>query len=70
MCDQNGWQIMLSEIGHLCSQLESGAGYVSQECLRKVTNIAQLVSSVLQSDPGLWSSLSQIIMSLVTTAER
>ena len=66
----NGWQIMLAEIGHLASQLESGAGYVSPDCLKKVTSIGKLVASVTRSDPSLWPQLGQILASLMGVADR
>ena len=58
--DQNGWQIMLAEIGHLASQMETGAGNVSSDCVRRVTMVGQLVSAVVRSDPSIWSQLAQV----------
>ena len=68
--EQNGWQIMLAEIGHLSSQLESGAGYVSSDCLKKVTRIAGVIAAVSSCDPALCSQLDQIITALTAVSDK
>ena len=68
--EQNGWQIMLAEIGHLVSQIESGVGYVNPECLKNVTGIAELVAAVAKSDPSMCPQMGQIISALLSVADR
>ena len=69
-CEASGWQMMLAEVGHLASQLESGAGYVSPDCLRRVTSVARLVAAVTRSEPGLCPQLGQVISGLLGVADR
>ena len=60
-CEANGWQMMPPEVVDLASKLESGAGYVSLECFRRVTvtSVAGLVAAVTRSEPGIRPQLVQ-----------
>ena len=69
-CPQSAWQMMLAECGHLASQLESGAGYVSPDCLRRVASIGQLVAALTRTEPALCPQLGGLIAALVTVADR
>ena len=62
--------MMLAECGHLASQLESGAGYVSPDCLRRVASIGQLVAALTRTEPALCPQLGGLIAALVTVADR
>ena len=68
--DQNGWQILLAQIGDLSARLTSGRGYVEAASLKKVTGAAELVAAVLQSRPDLAAQLSQTSNALLVLADR
>lgn len=63
---QNGWQMILADIGHLVSQAKAGAGSVLPACLKRVISAAKLVAAILSSDPSLSPQLSQISHSLLS----
>eukprot|EP00092_Neocalanus_flemingeri_P011668 GFUD01012572.1.p1 GENE.GFUD01012572.1~~GFUD01012572.1.p1 ORF type:complete len:1697 (+),score=556.35 GFUD01012572.1:89-5179(+) len=67
---QNGWQLLLAEIGHLASQVTSGAGSVLPVCLEKVTNAALLVAAILSSDTTLAPQLQQISHALLLVTDK
>jgi len=67
---QNGWQLLLAEIGYLAGQVSSGAGSVLPACLERVTSSAVLVAAVLSSDPSLAPQLQQITHSLLLVMDK
>eukprot|EP00090_Calanus_glacialis_P005097 TRINITY_DN13917_c0_g1_i1.p1 TRINITY_DN13917_c0_g1~~TRINITY_DN13917_c0_g1_i1.p1 ORF type:complete len:1697 (-),score=641.63 TRINITY_DN13917_c0_g1_i1:67-5157(-) len=67
---QNGWQLLLAEIGHLASQVTSGASSVLPACLERVTNSALLVAAVLSSDSSLAPQLHQISHALLLVMDK
>jgi len=67
---QNGWQLLLAEIGHLASQISSGVGSVLPACLERVTNTALLVAAVLDSNPTVAPQLQQITHALLLVMDR
>ena len=67
---QNGWQHFLAQIGQLTALLGSGQGCVDSASLKRVTGAAQLVASVLQSEPSLAPQLSQISVALLVVSDR
>ena len=67
---QNGWQLLLAEIGHLASQVTSGTGSVLPACLERVTNCALLVAAVLGTDSSLGPQLQQICHALLLVMDK
>jgi len=67
---QNGWQLLLAEIGHLASQVISGTGSVLPACLERVTNSALLVAAVLSTDSSLAPQLHQICHALLLVMDK
>ncbi|XP_022247521.1 nucleoporin NUP188 homolog [Limulus polyphemus] len=66
----NGWQVCLCELNVKLKQLAHGAGYMTQESVEKITDIAILTWSVLKSDISTYSQLTHIISELFTAFQR
>ncbi|XP_023221238.1 nucleoporin NUP188 homolog [Centruroides sculpturatus] len=48
----NGWQICLCEIHTKLQEVSLGAGYVMQQSIQRIVDIAELTFSILESDPS------------------